>query len=66
MKIKILGVLICFILILVLFFQFMKERNKEQVPEYVFTYAENQPENYPTTLGGTNLRSWLQRGQTVE
>ncbi len=22
---------------------------EEQVPEYVFTYAENQPENYPTT-----------------
>lgn len=27
------------------------ERTKEEViPEYVFTYAENQPEGYPTTL----------------
>ena len=25
--------------------------NREVVPEYVLTYAENQPENYPTTLG---------------
>ena len=24
---------------------------EEPVPEYVLTYAENQPENYPTTLG---------------
>lgn len=24
---------------------------EEVVPEHVFTYAENQPENYPTTLG---------------
>lgn len=26
-------------------------RKQEVVPEYVFTYAENQPEGYPTTLG---------------
>ena len=24
---------------------------KETVPEYVFSYAENQTEDYPTTLG---------------
>lgn len=31
---------------------YMKETKKEEVvPEYVFTYAENQPEGYPTTLG---------------
>ena len=24
---------------------------KEPIPEYVLTYAENQPANYPTTLG---------------
>lgn len=31
---------------------YMKENKKvEVVPEYVFTYAENQPEGYPTTLG---------------
>ena len=23
----------------------------EMEPEYVFSYAENQPEDYPTTLG---------------
>ena len=27
-------------------------RNDEVVPEYVFYYADNQPEDYPTTLGG--------------
>lgn len=26
-------------------------RNKETVPEYVFSYAENQTSDYPTTLG---------------
>ena len=27
------------------------EKSDSQVPEFVFTYAENQPEDYPTTLG---------------
>lgn len=27
-------------------------KKEEQVPEYVFTYAENQASDYPTTLGG--------------
>lgn len=31
---------------------FFFKREKEVVPEYVFTYAENQTEDYPTTLGG--------------
>lgn len=52
MKIKILGIVVCSVVIAVLSYHFMKERNKEHAPEYVFTYAENQPENYPTTLGG--------------
>ena len=30
---------------------FFVTRKKETVPEYVFTYAENQTEDYPTTLG---------------
>lgn len=38
------------ILFLVVLFYFVK-RSKETIPEYVFTYAENQTENYPTTLG---------------
>lgn len=38
-----------------IFFIIYGMQNKEEnisEPEYVFTYAENQPENYPTTLGG--------------
>lgn len=31
---------------------FFVRKEKEVVPEYVFTYAENQTEDYPTTLGG--------------
>ena len=27
-------------------------KKEEPVPEYVFTYAENQAVDYPTTLGG--------------
>ena len=28
------------------------QRDRETVPEYVFTYAENQTQDYPTTLAG--------------
>ncbi len=31
---------------------FYFEKEKEVVPEYVFSYAENQTKDYPTTLGG--------------
>lgn len=27
------------------------QKKIDRIPEYVFLYAENQPENYPTTLG---------------
>lgn len=37
-------------LLLMVIFYFVGKK-KETVPEYVFTYAENQTENYPTTLG---------------
>lgn len=30
---------------------YLVSRSKETEPEYVFTYAENQTEDYPTTLG---------------
>jgi len=40
------------VIISTLYYQFIKEQNKEQAPEFVLTYAENQPENYPSTLGG--------------
>ena len=29
-----------------------RRKKSDNVPEYVFLYAENQTENYPTTLGG--------------
>lgn len=38
------------ILAIVLAFE-INEKKKEPDPEYVFFYAENQSENYPTTLG---------------
>lgn len=46
-KLLLLGILlfVCLTLIGVL-------RRNEKVPDYVFSYAENQDENYPTTLGG--------------
>lgn len=31
---------------------YMLGRSREVVPEYVFTYAENQTSDYPTTMGG--------------
>ncbi len=45
-----------FILSIILFawigYLWYNENGKETDPEFVFTYAENQPEGYPTTLGG--------------
>lgn len=52
MKIKILAIVVSSIVIVSLAYTFLQERNKEQIPEFVFTYAENQPDNYPSTLGG--------------
>lgn len=52
MKIKILGIVLCITVIALLASHFSKKQKKGQEPEYVFTYAENQPEDYPTTLGG--------------
>lgn len=44
------------LLVTIIFFSFLcvgcNEKNEScKVPEYVFTYAENQAEDYPTTLG---------------
>lgn len=61
MKIKILGLAACSVVIAILVLYFVKEQNKEQAPEYVFTYAENQPENYPTTLGGYRFAELVAR-----
>jgi len=51
MKIKYLMILICISIIVLLMNNSYGELKKEQEPQYVFTYAENQPEDYPTTLG---------------
>ena len=45
-------ILVCVIVIvLIVITAFLLTGKKETVPEYVFTYAENQTEDYPTTLG---------------
>lgn len=52
MKRKMLGLILLGVLVAIVAVCFiMKERGKEPEPEYVFTYAENQSEGYPTTLG---------------
>lgn len=43
-----LGILLTACVVLLIFLH----RPEETVPEYVFSYAENQNEDYPTTLGG--------------
>lgn len=45
----ILAIMIAVVLFVIIIF--LVTRKKETVPEFVFTYAENQTEDYPTTLG---------------
>lgn len=45
------GTILLFVLAL-LFFCERRMKKNAAAPEYIFTYAENQAENYPTTLGG--------------
>ena len=40
------------LLLLIVLVVFFLTKSEEKVPEYVFSYAENQDEDYPTTLGG--------------
>ncbi len=49
---KILVMMICFVLIFTVIPKIIRMKRHEQEPEFVLTYAENQPEDYPTTLGG--------------
>ncbi|MCM1175966.1 MAG: TRAP transporter substrate-binding protein [Blautia sp.] len=35
-------------------------RHEEKIPEYVFTYAENQAEGYPTTLGAEKFAEMVE------
>lgn len=49
------SIIVCLATVFVLLaglFVWKYVRNEEVVPEYVFYYADNQPEDYPTTLGG--------------
>ncbi len=48
---KILVMMICFVLIFTVIPKIIRMKRHEQEPEFVLTYAENQPEDYPTTLG---------------
>ena len=52
MKIKTKRFLFVLFLILIALVVFCLTKPAEKVPEYVFSYAENQDEDYPTTLGG--------------
>lgn len=36
------------------------KRQEEHVPEYVFTYAENQAQDYPTTLGAVKFAEMVE------
>lgn len=52
MKIKTKRYLFALFLLLIVLVVFFLTKPEEKVPEYVFSYAENQDEDYPTTLGG--------------
>ncbi len=52
MKTKSRGLLIILLLILIVGIIVFVYRPQEPVPDYVFSYAENQEADYPTTLGG--------------
>jgi tripartite ATP-independent transporter DctP family solute receptor len=51
---KVMKTMIIVSIVVFVFFLFYMTLNqrKSSSPEYVFTYAENHPEDYPTTLGG--------------
>jgi tripartite ATP-independent transporter DctP family solute receptor len=46
-----LGILACLCVCLAGYYKRKSEKKQEIVPEYVFTYAENQAEDYPTARG---------------
>ena len=52
MKIKTKRYLFVLFLLLIAVAVFFLVKPSEKVPEYVFSYAENQDVDYPTTLGG--------------
>jgi tripartite ATP-independent transporter DctP family solute receptor len=60
MKLKALIIILSILAIIVFINILGINHTKEQVPEYVFTYAENQPEDYPTTWGGYKFAELVQ------
>ncbi len=52
MRIKIIGCILFITIIGVFGFYIRKSCSETRIPEFVFFYAENQAEDYPTTLGG--------------
>lgn len=38
-----------------------EDQKMASAPEFVFTYAENQAEDYPTTQGAADLLIWWKR-----
>ncbi len=52
MKIKTRRLLLIFLLIIIATVTIIATKPQEVVPEFVFSYAENQEADYPTTLGG--------------
>lgn len=51
MKTRIIIVTICCLMAVLGIIGMIQSESMTEGPEYVFTYAENQPDDYPTTLG---------------
>ncbi|MDE5933681.1 MAG: TRAP transporter substrate-binding protein [Lachnospiraceae bacterium] len=56
------GILFAFLIILsaAVMLVLSVRRQEEKVPEYVFTYAENQAQDYPTTLGAMKFAEMVE------
>lgn len=52
MKKKIIRIMACMMSIVLVIVCIRNKQVEDQIPEFVFSYAENQSEDYPTTLGG--------------
>ena len=64
MKIKTKRFLFVLFLLLIALVVFCLTKPAEKVPEYVFSYAENQDEDYPTTLGGQYFANLVEEKTT--
>lgn len=52
MKVKIVRMTMCIAMVGLFIGCVIKKQIQVQVPEFIFSYAENQAEDYPTTVGG--------------